>query len=543
MIQLYQATLSFHNQIAPDWELTAFVGGSYQRTDFTHVGVGTWGNSLFPDFWSLANSDGWPAQRDNRVQSYRREAEAIYRVLGQVLLNFRDTYYFEIQAANDWASTLPRANRSFFYPGASFTWVFTEDFDIPFMDIGRFRLSWADVGRPAPRYFALRTFEMTTLDAPNTHIHRVIGPYDLFVGDLMPERRREWETGFNVRMFNNRLEVDFAYYNNINYNEIMRVPLSQASGAGFIRLNAGAVQRQGVELSINATPVHTRHFNWNMRFNMARQWDQIRELHPGIDQISTEINGIFLVHEVGQPMGNLWMQDYVRDPYGNRVVGPTGMWQRTTNPAYRINMGSIFPDFYGGLSQQFGFRGRWGEAVLSAGLDYRVGGQVLSMSNVFMRGNGLSEESLRFRDAAHGGLAWTDGYDRSRHDGVIKPGVIRVGEGEYRPNDIIIPANVYHSRHLTDMRDSWSTDALQRNNFVKLRDVSVSYSFPRGITNSLRLERLTLSLQARNLFYIYKSINNIDAQAMLGTHVSDQWIENSVFPMSRFLGFRVNVAF
>ena len=550
VIQRYQAILTFDRDIAPDWNLTAFAGGVYQRSDFTHVGVGTMGNFLFPDFWTLQNSDFWPAGPDDRIRSYSIAADAIYTVLGQVLFSFRDTYYFEFQAANDWASTLPRANRSYFYPGASFTWVFTEDFNIPFMDIGRFRLSWADVGRPAPRYFALRTYTMRTLPPPHTHINDVVGPSDLFAGDLRSERRREWETGFNVQMFNRRAEVDLAYYRNVNYNEIMRVPLSGATGATNIRINAGSIQRQGLELALNVTPIRTQSVDWSVRFNFARQWDKILELHPGVTQMSSATFGIHRVDAVGERMGNLWMQDYLRDSYGNRVVGANGLFLLNNEPDGRIKIGNIFPDFFGGLMSQVGFRGRWGEAVISAGLDYRYGGQVLSMSNALMTGNGLLEETLRFRDASFGGLPWVDAEGRSRNDGVILPGVRQVigadGQpikGAFVPNDIIVSAQAYYGMNINDMRNSWFPDMIQDNNYIKLRDVSVAYTFPRRISQQLGLQRLTVSAQARNLLYIYKSINHIDAEAMLGTGVGNNWIENSSFPMSRFFGFRVNVAF
>jgi len=164
-----------------------------------------------------------------------------------------------------------------------------------------------------------------------------------------------------------------------------------------------------------------------------------------------------------------------------------------------------------------------------------------------LTGNGLSVESLRFRDEANGGLPWIDGNGRQRNDGVLVPGVIREtlqdGTIMYRPNDRVVAANTYHSRHINDHRNAWSPSMVQDNNFVKLRDISLSYSFPRSVTGNLRMERLTLALQARNLFFLYKSINHIHPEDMLGTSINNQWIENSTFPMSRFFGFQVNVAF
>jgi iron complex outermembrane receptor protein len=546
VIQRHQGTLSFDDEISSDLQLTAFIGGAYQRTDFTSVGVGTFGNFKFPDFWSLSNGDGWPAQYDDRVASYSAEGEAIYSVLGQAMLSYKDTYYFEFQAANDWASTLPAANRSYFYPGASFTWIFTENFDIPHMDRGRFRLSLADVGRPASRYYALRTYEMSTLPAPNTNINVVNGPEDLFSGDLKPERKREWETGLNVRMFNNRIEADVAYYNNVNYNEIMSVPLSWATGAGQIRINAGRVQRQGIELFLRGTPVQTRAFQLDMRFNLAKQWDQILELYPGITEKVTSTNGVFRVDAEGHRMGNLWLNDYTRDAHGNKVVNASGFYTINTNqPATdRMLAGNIYPNFYGGFNTDFAFRGNWGQAVLSAGLDYTFGGKVLSYTNFYMIGNGLAEETLKYRNLKHGGLEWVetlnDGTTRVRYDGLILPGV----KADGTPNDKIIPANEYYSTFINDMSSaSWRPESMQDNNYIKFRELSLGYTLPVRASRQLKLEKVTLSLTARNLFYLYKSIKHVDAEAVLGTAGSNQWIENSSYPSSRSYGFRLNVSF
>jgi len=178
-------------------------------------------------------------------------------------------YILEFQARNDWASTLPKSNRSYFYPGASFTWNFTETFDIPKLNYGKFYASWADVGRPASRYYALKTYNMGTLPAPNTNVNDITGPSDLFAGDLKPERKREYEFGTNLRMFrDNRLEVSLSYYNATWYDQIMGLPIPASSGANQIRINAGEISNNGIELYLKGDLVAAPAFRWEVSYTL-----------------------------------------------------------------------------------------------------------------------------------------------------------------------------------------------------------------------------------------------------------------------------------
>ncbi|MDR0507318.1 MAG: SusC/RagA family TonB-linked outer membrane protein [Dysgonamonadaceae bacterium] len=543
-IQDYIAMLSFNKKFQDTWNLDLMAGTEYLKEDYTSIGVGTWGGLKFPDYWMLDNGKGWPGSYESGVSSYGEGHESMYSVYGQAMLSYNMEYILEFQARNDWASTLPKLNRSYFYPGASLVWNFTERFQIPKINYGKLRLSWADTGRPAKRYYAYKSYSMNTLPAPNTNINDVTGPGDLFSGDLKPERNREFEAGFNLRMFKqNRLELDFAYYNKIFYNQIMGVPLSSTTGASNIRINAGEINNQGLEFFIKGTPVKTSVFSWELALNFAKQWDKVVKLYPGITQFNQTASGIDNRAEEGQPMGQLWMQDYVKDENGNRIVNSKGYYQISDKAEDQICVGSINPDFYGGLLSNFYFQGKWGMLNLMAGFDFRHGGKVLSYTSYYLMGNGVSEETLKYRDAAHGGMTWTetlsDGSTRERHDGLILPGV----KDDGTPNDIVINAYDYYRSFLHDDSKSWQPDLLKENNYIKFREMALNYTFSKKISSMLRLQKLTIGLTARNLFYIYKSLPHIDAEAMLGTSGSSSWIENTNYPGSRSYGFKINVSF
>lgn len=543
IIQNYEAFLTFNKSFVDDrLNFFGFAGPAYKRVEFNKVNVGTRGNSKFPGFWSLTNHDRWPASYDSYVSGYDLEGETMYSVLGQGTISWGMEYILEFQARNDWSSTLPKANRSYFYPGASFTWNFTETFTVPGVNYGKLFFSWADVGRSANRYYALRTYSINTLPAPNTNVNDVSGPSDLFSGDLKPERKREFEVGTSMRFFKqNRLELNLSYYNSMWYNQIMALPIPSSSGANQIRINAGEINNSGVELFLNAALVASNPFRWEMTFTAARQWDEIIQLYPGITQKNENAGNLIRRKAEGERMNTLWIQDYAKDEHGNRMVNDNGLYYLSSDAENEINVGTTNTDVYGGLSTNFYLQGDWGMLNLMGALDYKYGGSILSYSNFYLKGNGLTTETLPGRPG-HGGLTWTetlsDGSTRERHDGMILPGVKQDGT----TNDIMISARDYYSSYIHDMGTGWQPDMIHENNYVKFREMALTYTFPKKFSENLMTQKLSVGLTARNLFYIYKSIKNIDAESMLGTG-NDSWIENTNFPSLRSYGFKVNVSF
>ena len=541
-IQQYEAFLTFDKKFMEQrLDVGAFVGPSYKNIAYDRTGVGTLGNFLYPDFWAVENGSEWPASYANKgaqIANYSKQGEALYSVLGQATLAWQRKYYLELQARNDWSSTLPKQNRSYFYPGASFTWNFTEDFTLPAVSYGKLRLSWADVGRPATRYYALRSYSMGLIGSEAyKDVNDITGPSDLFSGDLKPERKREVEAGFNLRFFErDRIEVDVAYYNNNFYDQIMAVPLSSLTGAKNIRINAGQVNNQGLEALLKGVPVMTGKLVWEVSLTVTRQWNKIVELYEGITQVNRTVQGVINRAEVGRRMGELWTQDYKHDDSGNRIVGANGLYSLSNDPDDQICVGNVNPDIFGGFASSLALQGEWGAVNLSVGVDYKLGGKILSFSNTYLKGNGLSRSSLPGRPG-HGGLTYTDGLGRVRHDGIILEGV----KDDGTPNDVVVSAFDYYDSFRQDANAlRWRPDEIRDNSYVKFREAALSYTLPQQWTKMVKMQRLTLALTARNLFYIHKSIENIDPEALLGTN---SWVEYSNYPTSRTFGFNVNIGF
>lgn len=551
-MQNYSAMLTFDKSFMDDrLSILSFVGYEFRSAKDSYVSASTMGGLKYPDWYSLNNSKTTTGLLDN-ARSHSRASDVNYGLYGTVTVGWKGTYYLEVQARNDWTSTLPTANNSYFYPGVSFTYNFSDDFTIPGLTYGKLFTSFADVGRGAPRYFALRNYNIGKVET-QPDVTTVSGPTDLFAGDLKPERKREFEIGLSTRWLNNRLEGNFSFYTNNTYDQIMAVPLSSVTGASRIRINAGNVAAWGYELFLKGTPLQTNNWRLDLALTLAKQNSKVKKLYPGITSKPLGGQGYSVVANVGERMGEIMMYDYVRDDQGNRIVGDGGSYLQNATVS---NIGkNVNPDAFGGLTGDLFYK----SLFLHFGIDYKIGGSIFSYSNYYLTALGLTTNTLAYRDEAHGGLAYyvkdgktvaakhTDATgpngERIYHNGMILPGVKSDGGEGYVPNDIIRSSTSYYQSFLNDMSTSFQPDALYRNDYVKLREVSIGYTLPQKWSNKLKLQKVTVQFNARNLFYFYKTLPNVDAESTLGTSGTNSFFEQSFYPTMRSYGFGVNISF
>lgn len=552
VVQNYDAMLNFDKNFMKDrLNVLAFFGGGYRSNEDKSINVSTYGDMLYPDWYSLNNEGSWPGAGDKgKVRGMSRGSDFLYSLYGGVTLSLDERYYVEITGRNDWASTLPAGNNSYFYPGISFNWNFKDQIPIPQLQFGKIRMAWADAGRPASRYFANNVFSLGQIAETEASI--VTPPSALFSGLLKPERKREYEIGMDLRFFDqNRLEFDFSYYTNNVYDQIMSVPLSSTSGYSEIRINAGNVHNYGYEIFLKGTPLVGKDFRWDVSFTAANQYAKVKKLYPGITQkLIGGGTGYKVVAEVGEPMGELLTYDYKKDEHGNRVVSSNGFYVLDYDAGFKKNS-NINPSFIGGFNTSFYYK----NFNINLGFDYKFGGALLSMSNYYLIGNGLSKESLPYRDEKHGGLAYYINEqnvkvpcehntaapagakdNRVYHDGLILNGVKEDGS----KNDIILSAYEYYSTFIHDMSADLQPDNIYKNDYIKFREIGISYTIPKRIVEKAKLQKVTLTATARNLFYLYKAIPNIDAESTLGTNSYEEY---SFFPSTRSFGIGVSVSF
>lgn len=553
LVQNYDAILNFDKDFMKGrLNVLAFLGGGFRGSNDQDMEVSTYGGFRFPEWYSLNNEKGWPAEGEKgKVRGMSRGNDKIYSVYGGATISLDGRYYVEITGRNDRASTLPPKNNSYFYPGVSFNWNFQDQIKIPELQFGKIRIAWADTGRPAARYFANNVYSLSTI--PNTDALTVGAPGSLFSGELKPERKREYEIGCNLRFFKgNRLEVDFSYYTNNVYDQIMSVPLSATSGYSEIKVNAGNVHNYGYELFVKGVPVLTDNWRWEVSYTMANQYSKVKELHPGINQkVIGSGNGYQVLAKIGDPMGDLYTYDYVRDEHGNKVVGEDGFYSLDKNGGFKYNA-NVNPKFIGGINTALFYK----NFRFSMGLDYSFGSSIISMSNYYLIGNGLVKSTLKNRDEAHGGLGYYVDKATNKtvpvahdavapanakdgeiyHDGMILPGV----KADGTKNDVIVSAVSYYKSFIHDMGGDLQPDNISKNNYIKLREISLSYTLPKRWVQKVNLQKVTLSASARNLLYLYKSIDNIDAENTLG---ANSYMEYSFIPAIRSYSLGLTVSF
>jgi iron complex outermembrane receptor protein len=483
----------------------------------------------------------------------------LYSLVASGTISWKNELYLEIQGRQDWNSTLPPANNKYFYPGASVTWNYTDRFKINEMNRGQVRFAWADVGNGTNRYFANSQYGIGYITGTGVSAVSITPPGTLLPGALKPQRKREFEVGINNSFFKqNRLTTDFSFYTNNNYNEIINLPVSASSSSSALKINSGNLRNWGFEFSVMGSPIVTKDFRWNITVNGARQGSKVLDLYRDLtlykysDLINNNSGAASIRADVGQTFGNISMYDYTRDDNGNKVV-TNGLY--SLNSQKTITAGNINPKLYGGILSDL----RYKNFNFRIGVDYKSGGTVFSYTNMRLTGTGQLGNTLQYRDESHGGLAYYVDASGNKvawqhssaappqavggkvyHDGLILPGTKLDATSHYVPNDVITSATSYYETYINDLASSFPPDRLFKNNYIKVREVALSYTLPSTLTNKLKLQAATITLAGRNLFYLYKSIPNVDVEAAIG---ADSFVENTVYPGQQTFSAGINVNF
>ncbi len=525
-----------------NYSISALAGAVIQRNENESMFRRINGGFITRDWFSLNNS------RNNQLfDGSGRGFDNLYGVLGSVQVGYKEWLFVDVQGRNDWSSILPPGNNSFFYPGVSAIFVFSDALKMPsWLDFGKLRASWADTGRPGPRYFANTTYGIGSYGSTITYSP----PSDKPAVDLKPERKREYEFGLEAKMLENRLGFEFSFYTGSIYNQILGLSVAPSSGVNNIRVNAGEVSHQGIDLLLTGTPLKTKDFAWNMTLNAARNQPKVKKLAEGINtQILSGVQGSQVVARVGRPFGELEIYPYAKDANGNRLVNGTGNYYQ--DKSKRIVAGKVIPDMVGGLLNQFNYK----NFTLNFNLDYSFGSTIASITNLYMIGNGSSKKTLEGRDEASGGLPYyvnnagrtvrlpnhnsptpaDSRYPFIFHDGNILPGVKADGTA----NDIIITATdryAYYWQSFLDLHEEY----VYKNDYIKLRDINLMYTIPQSVSRKFGIDKLKVSIFANNIAYLYKTMPNVDAESV---NTTNSYYENNAWPTARTFGASLRASF
>lgn len=562
IVQTYQALLNYDNDfLNGDFRVSGFGGFIYRLRSSEFLGTNTIGGLNFPGWYSFNNQAGVPdAGNAYLLRSYGRGSDVLYSAVASATLSWKNEFYLDLQARQDWNSTLPPEDNKYFFPGASLTWNYTERYKIPWMNRGQVRFAWADVGNGTSRYFANNQYDLGYISGTGAQAVVVGPPGSIMPQPLRPERKREFEVGINNSFLkNNRLTLDFSFYTNNVYDQIIGLPVSQASSSSSLLINAGNVRNFGLEFSVTGTPLLTKDWRWDLTLNGSRRGSKVLELYGDLDKYNwgNLINGssAYISANKGKPAGEIMAFDYLRDEQGNRVVDANGLYSLDSDPLKMISKGNVMPKMFGGFLSDL----RYKNFTFRVAIDYKYGGTIFSYTNQRLFGVGQLESTLANRDEASGGMAYYIGVGNKKvawqhgnpapaesidgrvyHNGMVLGGVKQDADGKYVPNDIIVSSSQYYQTFINDLSTSFPPDNIRKNDYVKLREVALTYTLPASVSRMLHLQGLTLTAAGRNLFFLYKSIPNIDAEGAIG---SDSYMENTVFPGQQTFSFGVNVSF
>ena len=503
--------LTADKNLTEDFSLTGLIGVNTRFNSYYRNYGETNGGLSVPDFFNLENSSDRPTIDD------RLEERRINSVFGSATLGWRDIVYVDATLRNDWSSTLPEGNNSFLYPSVSGSLVFSSLAGLEnssTLSYGKLRASYAQVGNDTDPYRTTLTYQPRENFGPNPSYRVPLTRNNL---NLRPEQTNSYEFGIETSFLQTRLGLDVTYYNSISTDQIFEVPVSGSTGYTAQIVNAGEVSNTGVEVLLRATPVATDNFQWDVTLNWARNRNRLEELtaDQSTYQISSGIFGASVVAIEGQPLGSLYGTDFEYDDNGNKIVDSRGRY--VASDSLRA-IGTALADWTGGITNTFTYKG----LSLSVLIDGRQGSDIYSLTNVFGKYSGMMEET-----AANG----------IREQWLIADGVQNVAdEGEapvYERNETAVDPQTFFS-NLFSNGAAGTYDA----SFVKLREVSLSYTLPNGLFNNT-FRNVSLSLIGRNLAILYKNIPHIDPESVASSS-NAQGVEGGALPSLRSYGFSVS---
>lgn len=512
-----------NRDLTEDLKMTAMVGANYRSNYYKFDEIQVLG-LIIPDLYSLSNASVKPIT-DSQIQ--KTEHNSVY---GRLSFSFRDYLFLESTGRNDWSSTLPEENRSYFYPSVTGSFIFSDFFEIDPKDVfGKLRASWAVVGNTADPYSLVATYASVDpiMGKPALTLSNTMAN-----ADLKPEEKTSIELGTDLKFLNNRIGLSFTYYKENTINQIMSIDLPPSTGFNFKWINAGEIQNQGIEIMLSGTPVKKTDFNWDIDVNWAKNKNEVVSLYEEIEQIElwNAAWDLKVVARPGEPWGQMvgWA---TKMHHGKPLVDEYGDYQRDTDLSV---IGNVLPDWTGGVRNTFKYK----DISLSALIDMSWGGDVFSVTNMFGMYAGVIEESVTGADDGNP----VTGNDIRREGGVIIDGYQEVADAD---------GNVTYVKNETATQGYWyavnrwpglggHSLSIYDATWIKLRSVTLSYRIPEKVANRFGLNGASVGLEGRNLFILYKKAPNIDPETGFSSNIV-QGIEMNQFPSTRLYGISLSI--
>ncbi len=496
---------------------------------------------IIPGLYTLANIA--PNNLDYRSYEYEK---AIYSAYGLLNLEYKDIIYLDLTARNDWSSTLPEENRSYFYPSAALSVLVSNMIDAPNLDMLKLRAGWAQVGNDTDPYSLTPTLgNAGAWDG----VTRLTKPSGLLTPDLKPEIATSFEIGADLSLLNDRLRFEGTYYTTDNENQVLGLTLPVSSGYTSKTINAGLVSSQGWEFMVGGSPIRTQDFVWDINFNIYRNRTKIEELSDGIDRFVmwTDAKGGAWTY-VGEEIGDIYDAELVTvtDPnseyFGYPLLDQEGSWQDIDDQETKNKIGNFNPDFILGAQTSIS----WRSFTLNMTFDWRKGGQFVSQTYRYSESDLQTQRWLDQLIVYEGDRAnlpqWlkdnadeyiTDGinivggpgpeyggqpleFGVVVDDGVFNPGVIAEYDADGNitgyienlggPDTKYIP---YAGNYPWSFTSASTFDA----DFIKLREISLGYILPSSFVSRLGIQNANVAVYSRNIMLWTKAGIGIDPES------------------------------
>ena len=520
-----------------DFDLSLLIGTTAETTrrhNQTHWGY----DFVTPGTVSFSN-----IASENQFFSDSNSKKRLVGVYGEFAANWKEMVFLTVTGRNDWSSTLPVKNRSYFYPSVSGSFVFTEVIpENTILSFGKLRASWAQVGKDATVYATA-----TYLNSPYSYgSYTMVGnSWTKGNSELKPEIQTSWEVGLELKFFNGLIGLDWTYYDSSTKNQIAQPRLTQSSGAIFTSLNSGSVKNKGMEFAITAHPISTRDWSWDFTVNASYNRGTLGEFIDGVTLFYPTDAQFGGVRAASIPNGGNFLAlvgsrfYYEYDDDGNEIEGgryqidsSTGLYRYHATSDNEV-LGNREPKMIGGFNTTL----RWKNLTMNALFDIRIGGDVYNGTEYLLVSQGLSKRTLE------------NGREYVTVSGVDSDTGEEVSYTYYEDETYVIGSTTYSGKAM--IQNYWSNYANNSYNFItsvnwlKLRSLSFTYDFTSLIKGQNIIKRLSATVTGTNLF-TWTNYEGMDPEVSTGGGAGgagSTGIDYCSVPATSSFTFGVNLTF
>ncbi len=515
----YDLYFNFDKKFLDDkLNVRGLVGTNITRTSQNITSAATTGGLVVPGLYALSNSKELSNAPYEYLAEYGRNS-----FFGNVSLGYDNFLYLEGSYRNEKASTLPSADNTFGYYSLSSSFIFSNFIESDILTFGKLRVGYAETGNAADALRIYDTFSSTGNMAGNP-LYSLPGSKNN--ANLKDESTKEAEIGLEMKFANNRLGFDFSAYDKKSVDQIMSVSVSTATGYNSKFVNAGEISNKGVELSLFANPVKMNDFNWNLNINWSKNTNEVVSLYGDIDQLqlASVQGGVSINATVGQPYGSIVGYNYVYNDNGEKLIGDNGHYLKSSSKEV---IGNVNPDWIGGINNSFNYK----NFNLSFLIDIKKGGDVFSLDTWYGYATGIYENTSFIND-----LGNPVRNTLANGGGIVLDGVTADGSTNSTRVRADYYANPWGYKHAPNAEHTYDAS------YVKLREVSLSYNFPKEILDKLDVTNLTLTATGKNLWIIDKNTPYADPEAGLSSG-NVQGYQSGAYPAVKEFGVNLKVQF